>query len=586
MILQEMIVTDSEGKTQTSDGKVLSGQSIQSEDMYSFYAIKRVNPPFAKPSPETQPVRVRLTMPLGGELNGMYRFPRVGEKVLVAVEGAAHYLISYLPTAEQQFSPKDQTDVFDKDAQVLRYKQTGGNTADAPYSEIGFYSEATEWKEKKGSSNKKLEDKSKLPIVDKIKVFSTGDIETRAQNYNETSAKRIALFAGYGDDIEKRKVKLRKNMKDGNGATSPEDREAFPVLPSDAADQDSTFFSGDIQMRAKNRFVVKAEDKIEFIVGNSIMRLDSSGITLISRKTSGSSINAWDSSITVSAHDGLKMFGSRVELNSAYKFSISDAFGGNLYSFGGILRITGADVRLRSMCKAAYVLKGVTAAASFATNVASASVGIMQEQGLRKNDGGMVNALPSYFSLGAGVAGTVVGVNWGFNSMPDIEDTASGLAAVLDFIIMLLGLVKIALDKAVLSKNDQRFGGRAGLNLAMMVAEYGIVMGLFVKLNLANQNWMHAASIMMSFKGDMDISANMYKQTAITETRAASPTAGLATSMIASMGKSFAAQSWWKILLESIGAAALLGGAGAGLYYGCKHSSSDNADLRDELEAL
>ena len=170
--------------------------------------------------------------------------------------------------------------------------------------------------------------------------------------------------------------------------------------------------------------------------------------------------------------------------------------------------------------------------------------------------------------------------------MPDIEDPASGLAAVLDFIIMLLGLVKIGLDKAVLSKKEQRFGGRAGLNLAMMVAEYGIVMGLFVKLNIVNQNWMHAASIMMSFKGDMDISANMYKQTAITETRAASPTAGLATSMIVSMGKSFAAQSWWKILLESIGAAALLGGAGAGLYYGYKHSSSDNTDLRDELEAL
>ena len=55
MILQEMIVTDGDGKTQTSDGKVLSGQCIQSEDMYSFYAIKRVNPPFASPSPKRNP---------------------------------------------------------------------------------------------------------------------------------------------------------------------------------------------------------------------------------------------------------------------------------------------------------------------------------------------------------------------------------------------------------------------------------------------------------------------------------------------------------------------------------------------------
>ena len=106
MILQEMIVTDSEGKTQTSDGKVLSGQSIQSEDMYSFYAIKQVNDPAITPAPDQMPAKVRLTMPTGGELNGLYRFPRVGEKVLVVIEGVSHYLMSYLPTAENPFSPK------------------------------------------------------------------------------------------------------------------------------------------------------------------------------------------------------------------------------------------------------------------------------------------------------------------------------------------------------------------------------------------------------------------------------------------------------------------------------------------------
>ena len=41
MILQEMIVTNAEGKTELSGGESLVGQMVKGEDMYSFYAIKR-----------------------------------------------------------------------------------------------------------------------------------------------------------------------------------------------------------------------------------------------------------------------------------------------------------------------------------------------------------------------------------------------------------------------------------------------------------------------------------------------------------------------------------------------------------------
>ena len=41
MNLQEMIVTDAEGKIETAEGKDLTGSCIQGEDIYSFYAIKQ-----------------------------------------------------------------------------------------------------------------------------------------------------------------------------------------------------------------------------------------------------------------------------------------------------------------------------------------------------------------------------------------------------------------------------------------------------------------------------------------------------------------------------------------------------------------
>ena len=592
MILQEMIVTDASGKIDKA------GQCIQGGDMYTFHAVKNVT------SAAQTASKVKIMMPLGGDLNGMYRFPRVGEKVVVGVEGTSHYLMGYLPTAENPFSPKEdgkeKTDVYEKKGQVLRYKKTGDNTSASSYSEIGFYSEETEWK-------KKSEDET-LPVVDKIKLSSTGDIETHAQNYNETAAKRIALFAGYSDDIEKRKAKQEKNLealkkkndqlraegKDPDKEDKdPLDLEAFPVLPQDYADQDPTFLSGDIQMRAKNRIVLKAEDTIEIIAGHSMIRLDSSGITLLSRKASISSVNAWDTSLTLSANAGVTMFGTKVAINSAYKFALTDAFGGTVQSVGGVMRLSGADVGMMSMCKAAYLVKGVSASASFATNVASVSMGIDQERGNRTGDGSMVNKMASYFSLGAGIAGTVVGVNWNLNSASSLreDDTAGAIVGLTDFLIQMLGLVNTVLESAVLSKTDKKNCGQSGLALALMIAEYGIIMQQFIRLEAANLNWVSMGNVLLKNGGDVYLSGASIIETSLGGVNAKSPTAGADTWFLADLARKVfgkeAQGEFWKLALKSaVAAAVLIGGAGAGVYAGYCHSSSTNAAIRKELEAL
>ena len=594
MILQEMVVTNAEGKVKTAKGENLTGQRIHGEDVYTFYAIKRVNDPALTPKPDQMASKIKIMMPLGGDLNGMYRFPRVGEKVVVGVEGTSHYLMGYLPTKENPFSPKDgdkeKTDAFDKEAQVMRYKKTGGNTSDSTYSEIGFYSETTEWKEKEGSSNKKLENGTDLPIIDKIKLSSTGDIESHAQNYNETEAKRIALFAGYGDDIEKRKAKQKQNLKDKKTGL---DLEAFPVMPQDYADQDPTFLTGDIQMRAKNRIVLKAEDTIEIIAGHSMIRLDSSGITLLSRKASISSVNAWDTSLTLSANAGVTMFGTKVAINSAYKFALTDAFGGTVQSVGGVMRLSGADVGMMSMCKAAYLVKGVSASASFATNVASVSMGIDQERGNRTGDGSMVNKMASYFSIGAGIAGTVVGVNWNLNSASSLraDDTAGAIVGLTDFLLQMLGLVNTILESVVLSKTDKKNCGQSGLALALMIAEYGIIMQQFIRLEAANPNWVSMGNVLLKNGGNVYLSGASIIETAVGGVNAKSPTAGADTWFLADLARKVfgkeAQGEFWKLALKSAAAAAvLIGGAGAGVYAGYCHSSSTNAAIRKELEAL
>ena len=363
------------------------------------------------------------------------------------------------------------------------------------------------------------------------------------------------------------------------------DLNAFPSLPQDRYDQDPSFFSGDIQMRAKKRIVLKAEDTIEIMAGNSMIRMDSTGISLISRRTSASTVNSWDTSLTLSSRDGVTMFGTKVNINSAYKFALSDAWGGNVMSFGGVVRVTGADIRLRSLCKASYVLKGVSAGTSFATNIVSGAYGIKQEQG--DGTGSFLgNKLPSYVSMGAGIVGSIVSVNWGFDTMDHFEDKAGGAVGTMDFIITILGVVGQVLDGVVLSQTDKKKGGRAGLTYALMVVEYGLILTMFTTLNFANTNWFHASSVLLNYQGDMYLTAKKLKTVDIGDVDANSALAGLDTKFFVGLWNKFKGQATKKIVLECLAAAAVLGGLGTGAFFGAKHSSSVNANIRKELEAL
>ena len=590
MNLQEMIVTDAEGKIETAEGKDLTGSCIQGEDIYSFYAIKQKNDPKSKPTPEKMAAKVKIMMPLGGELNGLYRFPRVGEKVVVAVEGTSHYLMGYLPSEETPFADKvdgkESTEPFDKQGQVLRYKKTGDNVenknTDKGYSEIGFYSETTEWKEKDGKNNAVTDSKTGLPLVDKVKISSTGDIETKAQNYNEVSAKRIALFAGYNDEIDSRKA----NQYDALKNKEKVGRDAFPVLPLDFSTEDSSFFQGDIQMRAKQRIVLKAGKGIEIVAGRSIIRIDDSGISLISRKTSGAVVNPWDSAITVSSRGGLSMFGTRMNLSSAYGFSLTEMFGGSITSLGGVMRLGARNLKLSTLNKVAYVVKGVTASASFAANTASMSMGIAQNAGANEFSSLVAN-LPNYAALGAGGIGTFVGVNWKLaSSDADSTDTASNMCIMTNLFLTILSFVTLVLDTAFIPNPDKNNGGRDGLTLAVAVVEYGIVLQMFIRLNLACLSWSNKSVFLLDHRGTIYESSYVKKEYAVRKTAAKSPLAGFDGTLITDLWNGFKGQAWWKIVLESLGAAVLIGGAAAGSVFGVSNKFNVDAAARKELEDL
>ena len=288
MILQEMIVTNAEGKTELSGGESLVGQMVKGEDMYSFYAIKKVNDPSVAPTPEKMAAKVRIMMPLGGELNGLYRFPRVGEKVLIAVEGIAHYLMGYLPTKEMSFSPKkdgkEKTAAFDEEGLVLRYKKTGKNASDEQYSELSFTKKAAKWptgdeKLKKETLSKVVEKNSKktyYPYIDTVNISSTGDIVSKAKNFNKIDGERVLLQSKF---LTSSNIAVDKKKDETNGKDNTTVKE-MTVEEKDIG-------KGDLILSADRRILLNAREGFTVQVGGCSLSLTPSGITLKAGKLDG-----------------------------------------------------------------------------------------------------------------------------------------------------------------------------------------------------------------------------------------------------------------------------------------------------------
>lgn len=216
-------------------------------DNYTFYAVKVIS------KKAQEPIQVTLSMPLGGQYNGIFRYPRIGERVLTACQGNKYYLLAYLPGKEGdcndfQFSAGEQvakigdsyvvtdvdenTTLCDAEAEVLRYRKNGSfrakNGNDVNCSEIGFYREisefpadrndtelplkecATTYEYLENSKYKKVnfgpgEEPSeavkknintkvtKYPLIDNLKIQSAGNISTTSQNANEVNAQRILI---------------------------------------------------------------------------------------------------------------------------------------------------------------------------------------------------------------------------------------------------------------------------------------------------------------------------------------------------------------------------------------------------------
>ena len=502
MILQEMIVTDAEGKVETARGEDLTGRCIQSEDMYSFYAIKQVNDPAITPNPDQLPAKVRLTMPTGGELNGLYRFPRVGEKVLIAVEGIAHYLMSYLPTAENPFSPQDddkkKTEPFDKQGQILRYKKTGGNASDTTYSEIGFYSEATEWKTDDSDSAP--------PSVDKIKVSSTGDIETRAQNFNETHAQRILLES---------KFLTADNIKDG---TLKERITKYEDIGK-----------GDVCISADRRIILDAREGVLLKCGPVSVALSQSALNMCCGKLGqeNESFGPFDAGLAMGANGEIFMQGKRFMGTFDRGVSWFDGFGACWSMMMGRTSFSGSAVSIEASTTLSAIFNATVGVSNLIAQTASlfsSSTAASDVANQIYNASFFADKIASFYTETAGEEIPKKTVDYVTIAMDIVYNTFDSIRTVLERKRAVGYMVHYDPASKKYYNDDERFKTWAACmitDVTLQTTLIGILLGSSIDAAI------HKASIELTPHASVVIDSRTYQQANIDQQEAQEPLAGV-----------------------------------------------------------
>ncbi|MDR3170104.1 MAG: hypothetical protein LBU17_00585 [Treponema sp.] len=381
------------------------------------------------------------------------------EKAVVAANAA-------VMAAEKAFGKTtieaDTKHCLNNSGEVFRYKKTGRNTADDAYSEIGFYSDTTQWK-KDGEGDP--------PKIDRINIQSTGDIHEKAQNYHQICAKRLELLA---------------NCPAADHSNPDGEQRPFEDRPGD----DSDLYAGDAHIRAKNRIVIKAGREIELQVGRSKILITDAGIELSSRKTRPNVPTSWDTILKLSPQTGISMFGSSVDITAAYKYAIKEKqSGSSISSMAGVMRFSAKDILFRTVTALSYTMANAVGLFDLATNIGGMSKALTSGEA-----DGLAGLLAKAGVPIGSIAATIVGLIKNDDILD--KDPISIFVAAVGGVLDMVDAVFMVLDMFISVTYSETHDSRSKMILAHAVIQSGLlgIMAGFISAGSGPFSWTHRAA--------------------------------------------------------------------------------------------
>jgi len=287
-------------------------------------------------------ISVILVMPLAGTGQGLFRVPRIGERILVAsVDGNDYYLMGYLPCDDMSFagSLTDPDDIQGSinDSIMLRYYETtsGGtlpsyasNADDTiperynevgktpKYSELGFY------------TLKDSEDNNQ----ETLNLQSTGDVRLSATDNIEFSSNNVS----------------------------------FTGITADKA--------GYMKIVSFRKLVVDVEESIALCVGKSAILITQDKIILVAERWSQTP-GPLESTILLNALSGVVITGMNCVMKGSYSTCIVDGAGAGLSISAGNASLNGVAVRLATLKRSSLLANCITTIVYLGEEIAGFIVG-------------------------------------------------------------------------------------------------------------------------------------------------------------------------------------------------------------------
>lgn len=284
MEIKEAIVANENGAI---TGTTIIGKAVPvGSDPYSFY--------IQKPSGTNDVPVVSMVMPLGGQTSGIYRFPRVGEKVLIAFDSGTpskKYLLGYLPgqaesadsiypqyapidvsflttekqgelnTAVTSLNTEEKNKLTNADAMIFRFKKRGANSANI--DEIKQFSDLQTRQKKLNADKKKLDDEI-AALTDSINNTSNPDELSSLNNSKSVKQAELNPINAEIDNISNMIPKEKYSEIAFYRGTSE-----WPKTDKDvdfiAIDQLHLKSTGDIKQKAANHNQIRAK-RFELLV--------------------------------------------------------------------------------------------------------------------------------------------------------------------------------------------------------------------------------------------------------------------------------------------------------------------------------
>ena len=363
--VREAVVCDPEGKIDAPDtfGRIVPSSNTSPEMPYLFMVRNEL-----ADSMEDAVIDVAMTMPLGGKRSGLYRFPRVGDRVLIQIDCDRAFLLGYVPDTTGSFSEfTENGDQYARDSALLRYTSNGDegeqNFRNGRYNEIGFshFRNALEFLEQKiidGSAYEWLFNEAtvrndlalRTETADVYKVQLTNARNSFFGNPDRQNLETVRTLA--------RMLVTRFNLDEhpacqgdvlrlaSNGVIIQHSEKGIDITCAETIN----LCARNIHLHAEETLNLQSEGVVRMAANASSVSVNPNGVALRSLKVVDA-VTPYDSTIYIDALGGVTVSGNKVRLNSLFSTKMSDGFGASVTTAGAVTQISGAVVDMATVTK-------------------------------------------------------------------------------------------------------------------------------------------------------------------------------------------------------------------------------------------